>query len=831
VGGEFGSIDKDVQADQASLVLAFPDVYEVGMSHLGTQILYHGLSREPDIRVERCFAPWPDLEAELRSRGMPLVSLETFSPLAEFDVIGVSLQHELCFTNFLNILDLTGVPLRSEARDDSHPFVLAGGPGASHPEPVAPFFDAFYLGDAEGRVADLVRLVSRMRRERAPRLEILRAAAATPGVYCPGLYRTVRDPFTGFEIPVPADPGAPEKVARVILEDLDSHPLPPRVTVPWNRAVFDRVSVEIARGCSEGCRFCEAGFTYRPLRDRSPDRILCDTLATVRDGGHDEVSLGALSPADYPALAPLVHALSTSLTPEGVTLSVSSLRAYGLSDSVLRDLRAVRAAGLTLAPEAGSQRLRDVINKNICHDDLMEAARRAFDHRWQRLKLYFMIGLPTETDDDVTAIVSLAREVLRLGRGMGRAQVTASVGVFVPRPHTPFQWEGMASPEVLATRQSILRDLARKSGVTVKLADARDARLEAVMARGDRRLADVVEAAFRKGCRFDNWGEFVRHDLWDEAMVEAGVDPGDYLRPLPLDGRLPWEVADVPVSRDFLLRERARAYEARTTAPCEKPPAPDGERPDLADLQTVRTVSCHACGAGCNPVDLARVRGAIVERGRLMETHEPEADRETGIEGEAREPEVDGVAWHLVFTKVGRSAWLSQKDLVKHLPRILRRAGLRVKLSGGFHPLPKVSYREPMPVGYQGAGEWMDAVVLEGAPSLEDLNRASVAGMVFREARILEGKRTPVEDSRYVFAADPGAGDPVALLDPVRVVALGEQDLAALAQAPLDPDPRLAGNALWILVWPREDHPPGRPHEYLTAALGREYVPGDLVRL
>ena len=873
VGGEFGSATPPADAE-AAIVLAFPDVYEVGMSHLGTQILYRILAGTPGVRVERAFSPWPDLEAALRERGLPLVSLESHAPLSSFDVVGVSMQHELCFTNVLNLLDLGGIPLRAADRDATAPIVLAGGPGAHHPEPMAPFFDAVFVGEAEAHLPDLVLRAGRMRRAGASRAEVLAALAARPGVYVPGLYAFAPGPSGTLARPIPAAPGLPERIRRVVVDDLDAHPIPTRTIVPWNRAVFDRVSMEIARGCSEGCRFCEAGYAYRPLRDRSPDAVFRDTLAAVRHAGYEEVSLGALSPADYPALGPLVHALSGTLTPDCVTLSVSSLRAYGLDDRTLKDLRAVRAAGLTMAPEAGSQRLRDVINKNVRDEDLMASARRAFANGWQRLKLYFMVGLPTETDEDVDAIVALARAVLRMGRGMGRASVTASVGVFVPRPHTPFQWEGMAPPEAIDRKLARLREAARGTGVTLKHPDGRGARLECAMARGDRRMADVIEHAFRLGCRFDDWTEHARPDLWAEAFVRAGVDWDALTRPLPQDAALPWEVVDVGVTRAFLARERARALEARTTPPCEKPAERDGVRPGAAEIGQATTVVCHACGAGCVPADIASARAAVVRAGAGLPSFDeapepaddaaaagvatdipaedgvdaggvPEADEASAGDADAtgeaggRQRSAGGAPdagawthWHLVFTKVGPAAYLSQKDLVKHLPRILRRAGLKARMSGGFHPLPKVSYREPMPVGYQGAGEWMDAWLAAdgGAPDLDALNRASVSGIAFLRVDAAAGRRRPPGDIRYAFASPLDADATAARLAPLRVEPPTAAEAASLAAAGLDPDP-IVGRDPLVLVWPRGAHLPHRPHETLSLALGREFLPGELVRL
>ncbi|MGQ9590905.1 MAG: TIGR03960 family B12-binding radical SAM protein, partial [Planctomycetota bacterium] len=594
LGGEYLSVRKDWEATPIHVALVFPDLYEIGMSHLGLRILYADLNADPRIAAERVFAPWKDLEAELRARGLPIVSLENARPLADFDVVGFSLQYELTYTNVLAVLDLAGLPLRSEDRDDRHPLIVAGGPLAMQPEPVAPFVDAFLVGDGEGAFRELIEAYVRAREEGLERRERLARLAASGGVYCPSLYETRVDERTGFVVVGdPVAEGVPARVRRRVVPDLRAHPFPALAPVPSAEIVFDRSALEIARGCTEGCRFCQGGIVYRPARERAPEEIVRTALEAIRGCGYDEVSLTALSTADYSAIAPLVLSLMERLRDEKVSLSVSSLRAYGLPEELLDAIGDVRATSLTFAPEAGSERLRRAINKNVSDLDMERAARAVFSRGWRRIKLYFMIGLPAETDEDVVAIVRTAeryREIAAESLASGRAEITASVSTFVPKPHTPFQWCAANELDEILRKQELLRREAKRTRIRLKCHDAPSSRLEAILARGDRRVADLVERAFRAGCRFDGWSGELRWDLWEEAARELGVGLEAYAGAIPVEARLPWDHVDVLVSRDFLLRERERAFAGRATPPCAKP-SPVGDPAKIV---------CLACGLACD---------------------------------------------------------------------------------------------------------------------------------------------------------------------------------------------------------------------------------------
>ncbi|HVZ33867.1 MAG TPA: TIGR03960 family B12-binding radical SAM protein, partial [Polyangiaceae bacterium] len=501
IGGEHGQRRKDWDSVQCRFCLAFPDVYDIGMSHLGFRILYKLLNDDAGVLAERCYTPWLDMQRELRSHGELLRSLESARPLCEFDVVGFSLQYELTYTNVLAMLELSGIPLRSRHRGDQDPLVIAGGPVATHGEPLAPFIDAFVIGDAEELALEIARDWAESRRLRLPRRAALLRLARLQGVYVPELYALETDPETGLQFPSQRlDASAPElPIARRLVADLSRFPFPDDGPVGGPEAIFDRVSVEVARGCTEGCRFCQAGMIYRPVRERKPSEVVQTVLRALENTGHDEVSLTALSTADVSCISPLIRELVEKTAPDRVSLSVASLRAYGLADDLLDEMRRVRAGGLTFAPEAGTQRMRDVINKNVTEEQLLETAQRVFSKGFDSMKLYFMIGLPTETDEDVLGIMQVARNALGVAKRLGRhrAKITVSVSTHVPKPHTPFQWCALDGLPEIRRKQALLRHALgnQERQIALRCHDGTTTYLEGVFARGDRRLADVLERA------------------------------------------------------------------------------------------------------------------------------------------------------------------------------------------------------------------------------------------------------------------------------------------------------------------------------------------------
>jgi len=572
LGTEWNAVRKDWEAVPVRMAFAFPDLYEVGMSHLGLQILYGLVNSRDDLLMERVFAPAVDLEQQLRQRGVPLFSLESHRPLRDFDVVGFTLQYELTFTNLLNMLDLAGIPLRTQKRGDEDPLVLAGGPAGFNPEPLAPFVDAFVIGEGEECILEILQAVRDVKGEcaRASRLELLERLVEIPGVYIPSFYNVEysgEGRIAGF---TPLHPRAPERVQRRVLPDLDAAYFPLKPIVPLAEAVHERGMLEVFRGCTRGCRFCQAGIIYRPVRERSPEILLGQAREIIANTGFEELSLVSLSSLDYSGLSTLLPQLAEGCETTRTGLSLPSLRVDSFSVETARGLPG-RRTSVTFAPEAGTQRLRDVINKGVTEGDLLEAVEAALAAGWNAVKLYFMVGLPTEEQEDLEGIADLVQKVRQIGKRSvkKRVRVTVSASSFVPKAHTPFQWEGQVPPGVLEEKHRFLQDLVEKSGAQYNWHNVETSFLEAVFARGDRRLALALEEAWRRGCRFDGWTESFQFPLWEESFRTVGLDPAAYAgRRFAYDELLPWDLIDAGLDRNFLVREHKRALAGILTPDC-----------------------------------------------------------------------------------------------------------------------------------------------------------------------------------------------------------------------------------------------------------------------
>ncbi len=570
-GGEWNSIVKDWDATPVRVALCYPDIYDIGMSNLGLGILYDLCNREPDVLAERCYAPWTDMEAAMRAEGVPLWSLETRHPLRQFDLVGFSLQYEMDYANVLNMLDLGGIPVLAEDRAERDPIVLAGGSGALNPEPMHRFIDAFVLGEAEELMLEILDVVRRLKREGGSRAELLHALAQLRGVYVPRFYA------------VDYNPDGTPRPARRLRDDVplplqrrlvDAMPAPlTRPVVPYLQTVHDRATVEIQRGCTQGCRFCQAGMIYRPSRERSPREVRDAVRELLANTGYDEVSLMSLSTTDHTRIGEIVRLLMDEFGDRGLRVSLPSTRVDSFSVDIAEQVARGKKHNITFAPEAGSQRMRDVINKLVSDDDLLNACENAFSHGWTGIKLYFMVGLPTETPEDVAAIAELGGKVKAIGRKYhgGRARVRVSTSNFIPKPHTPFQWCAMATAEELRPRHQILADRCRAYGVEFSWNDPRASLLEALISRGDRRMADVIYRAWQLGARFDAWSELHDWSRWRQALDDCGLDIGWYAyRQRDLFETLPWSHIEAGVTAAYLRREWHRTLNRARTLDCHR---------------------------------------------------------------------------------------------------------------------------------------------------------------------------------------------------------------------------------------------------------------------
>ncbi len=575
IGGEYGAVYKNPKDVKIRFAMCFPDLYEVGMSHLGMRILYHLKNTREDTWCERAFMPWDDMIAEMEKHDLPLFALESRDPLGVFDMLGFSLQYEMSYTNVLEMLRLSRIPLKSADRTEGYPFICAGGSCALNPEPLADFIDFFIIGEGEEVNMEILDAYSIWKDSGAPKSAFLETVAGIEGVYVPAFYEPEYDGERQVGVKK-LHPAAPDKVEKRIIADMDACYFPETQIVPYGEIVHDRISLEMFRGCIRGCRFCQAGMIYRPVRERSPERLLDLAEKLIECTGYEEISLLSLSTSDYTRLAPFTEKLLDMTEEKKISLALPSLRIDNFSMELMQRIQKVRKTGLTFAPEAGTQRMRDVINKGITEEDVLKSARIAFAGGYKNIKLYFMIGLPFETEEDVAGIPLLAKKVVDTAfelpkkKGEKPVQVTASVSSFVPKPHTPFQWAAQDKADVLREKQKILCETVRSKRLTINYHESKLSVLEGVFARGDRRLGKVLEKAVEAGCRFDGWSEHFDFARWQAAFDACGVKMETYTRERGTDEMLPWDIIDCGVSKAFLLRERERAARGEVTPNCRE---------------------------------------------------------------------------------------------------------------------------------------------------------------------------------------------------------------------------------------------------------------------
>ena len=687
IGGEVNCV---LKSDfKLHFAIAFPDVYEVGMSSTGLSIIYHVLNSLNDVQAERVFSPWHDMEALMRAHSLPLYGLETFTPLWKFDAIGFSLPYELLGTNMLQILELSGIPLLSSERGDDDPIVIAGGCAVVNPEPFAEFIDAFCIGDGEEVVVEVAQTLIRTKgMTRRKRLEKL---AEIEGIYVPSLYE-LESLHDGTIIVRGA--GKSVRIKRRITQDLDEAPFPTKPVVPWVELIHDRANIEVFRGCTRGCRFCQAGMITRPVRERSLQKLIERACSIARHTGYDEVGLLSLNTYDYSAIGELVCGLLFNPVRLPLFLSLPSSRMDSFDLSIAQLVHGSRRTGLTFAPEAGTERLRRVINKPISDEQIFSLLDAVFQAGWDTVKLYFMIGLPTESEEDVLSIAELCNEVARRALSSNkRAKLHISVATFVPKPHTPFQWERQIGLDESKAKQRMLLKHIRRRNITLKFHDNRLSFLEGVFCRGDRRLCSVLLEAYRLGCRFDGWSEQLRWNEWMRSFEAIGIDPQHYLRERSQDEPLPWDHIDVHVDKGFLLSERLRALEGEVTQDC-------------------RFGGCVKCGTYAVASKACSIAMRLRERieGKSLNVRDWVAKLKT------RMPANPVQRIRFRWTKLGRLRFLSHIEMVKALQRGILRSGLKVSYSRGFNPQPRFSFGMAMPVGIESVAEYADVWLDEWVP-------------------------------------------------------------------------------------------------------------------
>ena len=703
VGNELNVVKKE-PAGKLKFALIYPDIYENGMSYLGLQILYHIINQRPTTLCERAFLPWPDAEEILKNSSIPLFSLESHTPLKEFDILGFSLTYELNYTGVLNILSMSGIPLFSEERGEDFPLVIAGGFSVFNPEPMADFFDLFLIGDAEEAIHQVLDSIEKGKKENLKKKELLAELAKIPGVYVPAFYESKYDQnnrFTGISRRIPE---APERIIAQTIPELKPEYYPQTSLVPFIETTHDRLTLEIMRGCGQACRFCEATSIYRPKREKEVEQILKEADCGIGNTGYEEISLLSLSSTDYSNLPELVQRLQKKFYPKRVSIALPSLRPGSFSMEIAKTITQTKKTGLTFAPEAGTQRLRDVIRKNITEEDLLSSVEIAFSSGWNLIKLYFMIGLPTETDEDLKGIADLVGKVFKIGRTFGSGKnVNVTISPFTPKPYTPFQWEKQERIEEIERKISLLRDLLDFRNLKVSYRDPLVSFLEGVLGRGDRKLSRLIYSAWKKGAKLDAWTEFFNYSFWRNAFVENQIDPEEYLQKRDLDQSLPWDHLDKGLGKAFLKRERDRAFSEKKVGEesIEKKSPEYFQKSEKSENELYGRKKKKVTSAPASTVARSKVR--------------------------------------LKWCKGEEVRFTSHLDGLRTFERAIRRSGIPIAYSEGFHPHPRIAFGPPLPLGLTSESEYLDIQLTEPFSNehLSRLNKTLPQGFKISEGKTI----------------------------------------------------------------------------------------------
>ncbi|RMF94322.1 MAG: TIGR03960 family B12-binding radical SAM protein [Candidatus Schekmanbacteria bacterium] len=696
IGGEIGSIVKPHEKVHLRFALVFPEVYELGISNLGLRILYQILNNMPGVQAERVYAPWPDMENLMRKEKIPPYGIECGTPLYDFDIIGFSLQYELLYTNLVNILDIAGLPFYAKDRDERFPLIIAGGPCSFNPEPVADFFDAILIGDGEKAVVEIVNCYSVWKNGKNPKKdELLHALSEIEGVYIPSFFKV--DYFDSGRIKSINCLEGKKVIKRSIVHSLDYEAFHRKPIIPYCEAVHDRINIEIMRGCSAGCRFCQAGIIYRPVRERGRDEVIEKAIEEIQQSGYRDLALSSLNVAGHSEIEEIVSSLMERVKFKKVSISLPSLRADILKSGIIAEnIAKVRKTGFTIAPEAGTQRLRNIINKGINEDEIIDSVLTSFSKGWQSLKLYFMVGLPFETDEDVQGIGELVWKIVDRIKSAGKRfkRLSVSISPFVPKAHTPFQWCRMCKVEEIERKVGIILDMVRSRKIDIEWHTPWTSILEGAFARGDRRLSRIIVSAFKKGAKFDGWREYFKLQIWKESFKEEGIDLEEYAtRRMGFDEILPWDHIDCGIKKSFLLEEYKKARDEKVTADCS-------------------IEGCHNCGLES---ECASVRKYAENR----KTQEREKKSLIIDEREFVPEEEERHFYRIKYCRKGLMKYLSHTEFRNLFERAIARANIPVAFTRGFHPSPCISYGMPLPVGVEGEGEYLDIELTKRADCKE----------------------------------------------------------------------------------------------------------------